>query len=239
MKKLDAGTKKIVLLSSVFLLVMAIITVIAWPYMRKLAEPETQAQFAELVGRLGIWGWLMVLGIQMVQIVIAFIPGEPVELIAGVLYGAWGGLFICLAGCVLASSVIFMLTKKFGVPLLSKFFKDKEMKEYSFLQNSKKLDTIVFILFLVPATPKDMLTYIVGASPMKLHRFLLISTFARIPSIISSTFMGATMRQGEWVTTLIIFVITALIGILGIKYKDNLLDFVKHMGQRLHRHREE
>lgn len=233
MQKNNKSIKRIVAFTAVFIAAMIAVTVIAFPYMNRLSEPEIQQEFKAWVMSLGIWGWLVVLGIQVLQIIIAFIPGEPVEIIAGVLYGGWGGLAVCLIGCILASSGIFLLTKRFGIPLIEKLFKSKRMDEYSFLNDSRKLETVVFILFLIPGTPKDMLTYIVGTSPMKLPQFLLISTFARLPSIISSTFIGATMRQGEWEFSILIFTVTAIIGIAGIRYKDRIINFCRQMGQRI------
>ena len=77
-----------------------------------------------------------------------------------------------------------MLSKRFGTAFTERFFLKKKLDEFSFLRDSRKLEMTVFILFLIPGTPKDMLTYIIGTTPMKLFRFLVISTFARIPSIL-------------------------------------------------------
>ena len=78
---------------------------------------------------------------------------------------------------------------------------------------------VTFILFLIPGTPKDMLTYIVGVTDMSVWKFIGISTFARIPSVLSSTIIGSTMRQGEWKVSLIVFLVTGIIGIVGIGFK--------------------
>lgn len=78
-----------------------------------------------------------------------------------------------------------------------KAIQKSKLDEFAFLKDAKKLETIVFILFLIPGTPKDMLTYVVGTSPMKITQFLVLATFARIPSVISSTFIGSTIRQGN------------------------------------------
>lgn len=228
----DKSTRRMVLLSALFLILIVTVTLLVSPYIMKLTEPENQAEFKKWVSDMGIWGVLLVLGIQMLQIVVAFIPGEPVELIAGVLYGTVFGTLFCLFGCVLASSLIFLISKKFGKRLLYRIFSEEKVKSWKWLQEGKRLDTVTFILFLIPGTPKDMLTYIVGVGEMSLGRFLLISTFARIPSIVSSTAVGDTMRQGEWQISIIIFAVTGLIGILGILYKDRLIEFCRNLVRR-------
>lgn len=233
MKKDDKPTKRLIVLIAVFFSLMIALSLISLPYINLLSEPETQQTFKEWVTSFGIGGWLLVLCIQIIQIVIAFIPGEPVEILAGVLYGGFGGLFLCLLGCIIASSAIFMLSKRFGAPLVLKLFGKSKLDEFAFLKDAKKLETIVFILFLIPGTPKDMLTYVVGTSPMKLTQFLTISTFARIPSIISSTFIGSTIRQGEWATAILIFALTAILGVVGIKYQEKMMAFCKRIGRRI------
>ncbi|MCR2027068.1 TVP38/TMEM64 family protein [Anaerotruncus colihominis] len=228
MKQLSPDERKqYVLLCGVVVLFIAltgVITALCMPFFSKLSDPAFQAQFQEWINSLGFGGWLVVLGIQIFQIVVAFIPGEPVELIAGVLYGAWGGLATCLLGVVLASSAIFFTTRRFGQRLVVRIFGQKKVDEFKFLNNAQKVETVTFILFLIPGTPKDMLTYLAGISKIKPSRFLLLSTFARIPSIITSTLMGATMSRGNWITAALVFLFTLAIGLVGLLYKQKIMD---------------
>lgn len=233
MKKVDEPTRKLIIVIAVFFSLMIALSLISLPYINLLSEPETQQKFKAWVTSFGVGGWLLVLCIQIIQIVIAFIPGEPVEILAGVLYGGFGGLFLCLFGCMIASSGVFILSKKFGAPLVAKLFKKSKLDEFAFLKDAKKLETIIFILFLIPGTPKDMLTYVAGTSPMKITQFLAISTFARIPSVISSTFIGSTMRQGEWEIAVLIFALTAVLGVVGIKYQERMVGSCKKIGRRM------
>lgn len=233
MKKMDKSTSKLIIGTVVFFAFMLTITLRVMPYINHLSDPVTQQRIKDWINSLGTGGWLLVLGVQVAQVVIAFIPGEPVEILSGILYGGVGGLLLCLLGCVIASSGIFFLSQKFGTPLVEKLFNKRKFDNFAFLKDSRKLEAIVFILFLIPGTPKDMLTYIVGTSPMKITQFLLISTFARIPSIISSTYIGYTMRQGEWGITILIFALTAAFGVLGIKYQDSIIGFCKEIGIRI------
>lgn len=233
MKKDNRPVIRLILVIAVFLSLMITFSLISLPYINLLSEPEIQQAFKARVTSFGIVGWLLVLCIQIIQIVIAFIPGEPVEILAGALYGGVGGLFLCLLGCIVASSVIFIISKRFGTPFVSKLFKTGKLDEFAFLKDAKKLETIVFILFLIPGTPKDMLTYVVGTSPMKITQFLAISTLARIPSVISSIFIGSTMRQGEWEMAAFIFALTALLGIIGIKYQEKMIGFCKRISRKI------
>jgi NRPS condensation-like uncharacterized protein/uncharacterized membrane protein YdjX (TVP38/TMEM64 family) len=222
----------IILASCGFLVLVGIITLITLHYIEKLSEPEYQAQFKSRVGSMGIWGWLAVLGIQIIQIVIAFIPGEPIEIFAGVLYGTFGGLVVCLVGCAIASAIIFKLSKKFGRLLLNRFFGVKKVKGWRWIQDNQKIEMIIFILFFIPGTPKDMLTYVVGVSDLKLSKFIKISSLARIPSILSSAMVGSAMRQGEWEISIAVFILTGIVGLVGLRCRNRMIDFCRSFENR-------
>lgn len=210
--------KTVLLLAAAFLILgaMAALTILLWPWFQQLSTPQGQEKLQSFVSSLGFTGWLVMLGIQVLQIVVAIIPGEPVEIIMGALYGAWGGFFTCTLGIIIGSGVVFGLVRFLGTPLVESIFGKDKLKSYSFLQNSKRLDTITFILFFLPGTPKDILTYVAGLTAIRPTRFLLIACFARIPSVLSSTWAGSTLAQGQLLTSIIIFSIVGLVSLCGI-----------------------
>lgn len=237
MKRIDfskmSKRSKIALLVAVVVLFIAFCVVVAklcMPYIQMLSEPETQLQFERWVQSLGIGGILLMLLIQVLQIVIAFIPGEVVQVMAGVMYGTWGGLLLCLAGCVVASACVFLIIRKLGRPFVTKLFGEDVLDKYEFLNDSSKLDTLVFILFLIPGLPKDTLTYIVPLSNITLKNFLVLSTIGRIPGMVASTLIGSSITDANWPLIIGIFAVVGVIGILGIWKKDALMEWAKKRG---------
>ncbi len=210
-----------------FIGLIAGLTGIFFPYMQRLSEPVYQAEIQSWVSKIGIAGILLIFGVQTLQVVIAFIPGEPVEVLSGALYGTFGGLSICLTGCIFASAIIFTLSKRFGKQLLCRLFSEEKVNNWKWLQDSQKSEIITFILFFIPGTPKDMLTYFVAVTEMGIGKFIGISTLARIPSVLSSTMIGSAMRKGEWEISLVIFFITGIVGIVGIYFKDRAIGFCR------------
>ena len=199
-----------------FVAVMGILTLILWPYVEGLATPEGREEFKVWIDGLGFGGWLVTLGIQLLQIFVALIPGEPVELMLGYVWGPWLGTFTCLLGIFIGTMTIFLLVRKFGMKFVSRFVDPEELKKYKFLRDKNKVDITIFILFFIPGTPKDALTYIAPIAPIAPLKYLLISTFARIPSIITSTLLGDSVADGDYLMAVIVFAITAVISILGI-----------------------
>lgn len=225
--------KRILLISIfVFLLLMGGITIFFLPLFNQMTQPEFQKSFQQWVSEQSWKGYVFLLAVQFLQVVIAFIPGEPVELLAGFVYGPWGGLLLCLFGSITASAFVFLLVRRFGNALVHKLFGRDRLEEFSFLTDSKKIEIVVFLLFLIPGTPKDLLTYIAGASPIRLRTFLALSSLARIPSVITSTFVGANVGQGDWSSALLIFLLTAAVGIFSILFKDKLVNYCSRLSKR-------
>jgi len=156
------------------------------------------------------------LGIQILQIVVAIIPGELIEVLSGVLYGAVGGLFTCLAGVLIATIIIFYSVRWLGASLVTAFIKSEKLKKFKFLHNTRRLELVTFILFFIPGSPKDILTYFAGLTPIKPFRFFVISTFARIPSIITSTIVGDNLSEGKILESIIVFSATAALAGAGV-----------------------
>ena len=82
---------------------------------------------------------------------------------------------------------------------------------FCLLDNEKKLNLLSFVLFLVPGTPKDMLTYILGLTPMKLTSMLVITTLARLPAVLCSTITGSLAQKGSYIAAIITYAVTMVI----------------------------
>ncbi len=188
-----------------------------WPFFISLKDENTRMAWINNIRNMGFPGFIVALGIQIFQVVLAIIPGEPVEIAMGYLYGTFGGLGVCLLGIFIGSLIILLLVKVLGVGFVQKLLKKEHMDKLTFLHNARSLDTVVFILFFIPGTPKDMLTYFIPLTPMKPVRFLLISTFARIPSVITSTLVGASLGSNKLALSIVFFILTGIMGIIGIQ----------------------
>lgn len=204
--------KVIVLL--VVLAIMVYLTLELLPIFRNIATEEGRLKFKENMEGLGSKGIFAIVGLMIAQIFLPILPGEPVEILAGMSYGAIGGMFIIFLGAFLSSVVIFFAVRKFGKSFIYSFISKERIEKLEnskLFSNPKKIDMILFILFFIPGTPKDLFVYISGLLPIKPMRFLLISTFARFPSIISSTIAGSSLVEGNWTMIFATYAITFLL----------------------------
>lgn len=200
----------------VIIAVVIIVGVLAYliPVMKNLSTVGGQEAFKNKVNDSGFVGLLMLFGLQVAQVFLFILPGEPIEILAGMCYGGWGGLlFITVSVCIITTG-IFFLVRKLGRKFVYDFCDENKVKKIEnskLFKNPKKIEWIMIILFMVPGTPKDLLVYIAGLLPIKPLRFILISTFARLPSVVSSTFAGNTLMKGAWRSSLVIYAITFLL----------------------------
>ena len=221
----------IVCLSIIFIVLTIYTCYKLIPLLIALKEPASQERFKNYIENLGWMGWLTVLTIQVLQIFIAFIPGEIVELLAGILYGPVGGLLICLLGILIGSILIYYTMKLFANKHIMKY--KEKLKTYNFLSNPKKIPVYFFILFLIPGLPKDIFIYLVPFLPIKFYSFLIVSLIARIPSILSSTVVGSSLVEGNYLTSIIIFSIFLILGLLGILFQDRLFSLFKRKNKEI------
>lgn len=200
-----------------FIVVVVVIIgliVYLFPVVRNLSTPEGQLEFKNHVASMGIIGYLALFGLQFAQIFLIIIPGEPIEVLAGMCYGGIGGLIFITISVFITTTIVFLAVRKFGRRFVYSFCsKEKidKIENSKLFKNPKKIEFIMLILFLIPGTPKDLIVYIAGLLPLKPIRFILISTFARIPSVISSTFAGSNLVAGNWQFSVIIYAVTFLI----------------------------
>lgn len=172
--------------------------------------------FRDYIQSFGGLGWLVLLGLQFLQVFIALIPGELLETAAGYAFGPWVGTAICYVGVAAASAVIFLLTRRYGIRMVEVFVSREKINSLRFINTEKKRAFLIFLMFFLPGTPKDLLTYFVGLTDIKLSVFLVISLVARIPSVISSTFGGHLLGEGEYWSALLLYGITGAISIVGL-----------------------
>lgn len=186
------------------------------PTMKEIVTPEGRIAFKEKLDGMGAGKFWVLFALEVAQILLVVLPGEPLEIMAGLCFGTiWGTVFVMLT-VALTTTIIFWLVRKYGRSYIEEFFKKEKIEKIEnskFFKDEKNIEIVMTILFMVPGTPKDLLVYIGGLLPVKPQRFILISTFARFPSIITSTLFGSSLLTGNVKTSIIIYIVTFILTI--------------------------
>lgn len=215
---MDEKHRKIVWLIAVIIFVLFMAAVAWFVGKPMVALAENPEAFRVWVDSYGIWGRILFVGMVLLQVLVAFIPGEPIELAAGYAFGFWEGSLLTLAGFLLGSWLVFVLVRRFGVKLVEVFFEKNKLEDLKFMKNPKKTKVIALILMLIPGTPKDMLSYMAGLTRLTTWEWLTIVVIGRIPSLVTSTITGAAAGDENYVLSIVMLVVTLIISTIGILY---------------------
>lgn len=189
-------------------------------------------EFKELIESYGNKSVLVAFAVQVLQVIISPIPGEVVEVAMGFCFGWFGGMLLCVLGSAVGASIIFPLTKKYGIKIVELFVSIDKINELRFINSEKKLHRFVFLLYFIPGTPKDPLIFFFGLTRIKLSTFLVLSSFARIPSIVSSTLGGKFIVEKNYFAAILLFVITGVLSLAGMIAYQKILSTLKNRHQK-------
>ena len=107
-------------------LVAAIGALIVWwqPIYDFVANQE---QVHAWVEGLGGWGPVAIILLEMIQALLAPIPGQAIEAVSGYLYGPWLGTLYPMIGMAIGSFITFSLSRRFGRPLVIRLIGKQSM----------------------------------------------------------------------------------------------------------------
>lgn len=216
----------------IFILLVLEIVVVVWAlYMEKryFGTAEGQALSAQLqeyhgkVAELGILRYPVMVLVQILQMILALIPGGPLAFLLGFMFGTIGGAVVGTIGNLIGTALIVWAVNRFGMKFVNMFCNSKGFEKLKFLHDPVKRDGLLFILFLIPGTPKDLITFFAPFTKAKPSTILWVACVGRLPALILSTSVGANLSQGNLGATIILLSITLFVGAIGILVKDRFM----------------
>lgn len=225
----DYSKQKALLKSMPPILAVAIATAVFMFVFREtlaklISNPEYIKSYIE---NKGVYGMLIFIAFQIMQIVVAFIPGEPIQLAGGYIYGTFYGFLLSTIGIMIGSVIAFLISRKFGFPVVSLLVKKGKLLEYKEKIESKKGMAIVFFLCLIPGVPKDVLVYAAGLTPFKFKIFFLIYFVVRIPSMFLASYMGALFGEYDITQIITLSLFVLLVTGIGYLYRKQIYGFLE------------
>ncbi|MGA2316895.1 MAG: TVP38/TMEM64 family protein [Thermodesulfobacteriota bacterium] len=193
---------------------------------------QDHEEFKKVISSYGAYAPLVFILLQIIQVVIAPIPGGAIEFLGGVMFGVKAGLIYSMIGLILGSWLAFSLARIFEKVAVEKFVSEKTRKKFDYLVEHEGV-ILSFILFLLPGFPKDALCYILGLTPMHLGIFLIISTIGRIPGTLMATLQGTKAFEHQYYTFGILLGGSALVILIFYIYHEEIHNLVKKLkGER-------
>ena len=185
-------------------------------------------QLKKIIRSFGPYAPLAYMLAQVLQVVIAPIPGGAIEFLGGYLFGVKAGFFYSMIGVILGSWLAFGLARLFEKVAVEKFVSDRTRKKFDYLIGHEGV-ILSFLLFLIPGFPKDALCYLLGLTPMHLGIFLVISTIGRIPGTLMACLQGGKAFDHQYITFFILLGISALVILAFYIYHDEIHHVIKKL----------
>ena len=188
---------------------------------------------AQYVKDFGPYGPIVFIILQALQVVAAPIPGEATGILGGYLFGTLPGLIYSTIGLTIGSCLGFGLGRWLGLPFVRRFVRQETYHKFDFLTRAKG-ELVIFLLFLMPGFPKDILCFLLGASPLPFGTFFLVSTVGRIPGTWLLSIQGTQVRGHQYVSLFILLSVLAVALLVLHAYRNRIFDWMKR-----HHHRQE
>jgi uncharacterized membrane protein YdjX (TVP38/TMEM64 family) len=186
-------------------------------------------KFREFILSYGPLSALVFMLFQVIQVVIAFIPGEFVQIAGGYIYGTLLGTLYSLIGITIGCVIVFSTVRLLGFHLVKHLVSEKNIQKFYDLINKPGSEFVIFLLFFLPGLPKDVLVYISGLTPVKPLQFFIIVITARLPAMVGASFIGANIQRENYYTAIIITIISCILFVVGFLYKDKIIAVAKQV----------
>lgn len=197
-------------------------------YMYLFKNPE---KIKELILSYGSYSFLAFIVIQILQIIIFFIPGEVVQIAGGYVFGPIFGFVLSIIGIVIGSAFTFQISRILGKPFVEKICNKSNSWLIKKLEKNSHNDTgvakVIFIFYLIPGIPKDLLGYICGISDITLKQFLVLSTVGRTPALLFSCFFGHSIGLDSLSTLIMLIVAFVIIFTVALMFSKKYIGKMK------------
>lgn len=174
----------------------------------------------------------ILLGIQILQIIVFIIPGQPIQIAGSYLYGFFRGYLISIAGAIIGSTIVFYFTRILGQSAVYTLFGEKKSEYYRRKINSGKGLTILFYIYLIPGIPKDIVAYVAGISSIDFKKFTLISTIGRSPGMAGSLLLGHFMKSSNYIGIAILSAVTSIILLIIFIKRNKIYSLLEQLEER-------
>ena len=151
----------------------------------------------------------------------------------GAVFGFLPGLLISIAGAAIGATVTYYLARFLGRDAMHLLFGEERVQHYVERLNSERAYVIVFLIYLIPGLPKDLVCYVAGVSEMKYKAFLLLSTVGRIPGMCGSLLFGHMFIQENYTGMVVVGVVVVVILILCLIFREKLRSLVDRAYKKL------
>jgi uncharacterized membrane protein YdjX (TVP38/TMEM64 family) len=218
-------------LLGVFLLVLLFRHELATGLMTAYRWVSDREQVEQIVAAFGRWAPLAFMALQILQVVLAPVPGEATGFIGGYLFGAaWGFIYSSLA-LAAGSWINFVIGQYVGRRYVRQWIPSRTLARFDHLVTRQGI-IVLLVLFIFPGFPKDYLCLFLGITAIPTKAFLLIASIGRMPGTLMLSLQGEFLFQKNYVFLAVVFGITLLAAALSIRYRETIYRWMEKLNRK-------
>lgn len=176
------------------------------------------------------------IGCQIIQVIVTVIPGQVIQIAGGYFYGFLMALLLSLTGIAIGSGISFTIARKLGQRPMALIFGEQRFTHYKEMLDTKKAHMIIFLLYLIPGLPKDMVAYAAGVSRMNFTMFIVLSMAGRFPSMAASLLMGSMLESESYIGAVTLAISVVIVCIICFFKRNALMGLADVYYEKLNKH---
>ena len=219
-------TQALLLISFISLIIF--FTIKLYPYYIRIQNDELyRIEFIDKIRSYGILSFFLVLGGQILQTVLAVIPSGPIVMVSGMLFNPILAVIICLLGQTIGAVLVFYLVKLLGYNFIALFVNPDKIKNSKLISNKNRTNVLLFGYLLIPALPKDIVSFVAPFTKIRIKEFIIISLIARIPMTIVTVLMGSSILDGKYILMIILASVSLILAILCFIFNKKIVNYLE------------
>lgn len=225
----ESSRKKIIAILKLILLVLIVAGIPAFLYLKYgsgVFSKDTAYSVIDYLRQNRKIAFLLIIGLQIIQVVICVLPGQPIQFAASYMFGVARGYLFSVIGAIIGTTISFYLAKLLGSEAMHLFFGEEKVKEYQRRLNSGRGLLIAFLIYLIPGVPKDLVSYAAGISEMRFRPFLLAATIGRSPAMLGSLLVGHFFGKQNYTAMIIVTAAVVLLLLICLIKRKDLIVFL-------------
>ncbi len=208
-----------------FITALIVVWIFRIPTMGLLSWFGNREAVVNSVEQLGVWGPVVLIVLLVLQVFLAFIPGQALMIACGYVYGFWAGLLISWLGLFGGGQAAFFLARRFGRPFAERWIAPEVISKWDKAANGQSVGFYILSLVL-PIFPNDAMCYVAGLGKISFRRFSVANSLGRGLACLLTTAAGAFGSQlsiQTWVIIAIVIIAICIAWLVVKNFKPELL----------------
>ncbi len=183
------------------------------------------------ISSFGLGAPFVFMGIQILQVIFAPVPGEATGFIGGYLFGVFRGFLFSSVALAVGSWINFIIGRFFGERYVRKIIPPEKFEKFDRMLKRQGI-IVIFIWFIFPGFPKDYLCLFLGLSTLPLRVFLLLAAIGRMPGTFALSLQGAFLFEKNYIVLAVVSGACLLLAFLVYWYRERLYLWVERLNSR-------